>query len=100
MGQGCLKKLPFEPGRKITDISRSSTVDRHLGRGNGVKAEQRRPIPSLLGPCYAASSKRGLPSPMQNQTIADMIYHYEDLSDEQFETLIVPLCCHLLGASV
>jgi hypothetical protein len=29
-----------------------------------------------------------------------MMYRYEDLSDEQFETLIILLCRHLLGASV
>lgn len=29
-----------------------------------------------------------------------MMYRYEDLSDEQFETLIVLLCRHLLGVSV
>ncbi|WP_430437769.1 ABC-three component system protein [Oceanibaculum nanhaiense] len=29
-----------------------------------------------------------------------MMYRYEDLSDEQFETLIILLCRHLLGTSV
>lgn len=29
-----------------------------------------------------------------------MMYRYEDLSDDQFETLIILLCRHLLGASI
>ena len=45
-------------------------------------------------------SHGGLPSARQNRTIADMMYRYEDLSDEQFETLIILLCRHLLGTSV